>query len=613
MKFQPRDYQQLAHDAGIEWIKKSTDPACIMAPTGAGKALLCAMLAKSYTEMAKNRKVLMLVPSATLVRQNHATCQSFLESPVSRFSASAGEKCLRYQVVIGTPQSIKNQVGRLQNFGLVIIDECHETTPTIRGIIENLRQKNTHLRVIGLTATPFLIGTGYIYRNHYLRGKVPENQCSDNSYFHTLIYEISARMLIDRGYLTPPVFGTHELKYDTSGLTKNRMGNFDASTVDTAFVGKGRLTSQIVADVVEKSRGRNCVLWFAATIQHAHEIAESLPREITRVVTGEMPKKELEQVLKDYSDGKLRHIVNVAMLHRGFDSPKIDTIAVLRATESAALYLQIIGRGLRLFDGKTECLVLDYAENLERHAPHGDIFEPEISSYRSVGGSGQLEVTCPLCNGQNVFSARKNEEGYLLSNDGYFTDLGGIYIKNLEGVAIPSHYGRRCLNETLVAGRHIQCEYRWSHKECPECGESNDIAAKYCSACRAELVDPNEKLAVEAAKMASDPYRVRIEKVESMNLRRWPSSSPDKPDTIRVDYHTELPPHCVSEWLSPEAASSWMANRWVQFAQKAWPGHDVKTIDEALMMKSDIVMPSMVAFKKKAGSKFFEVMSKEWK
>ena len=140
----------------------------------------------------------------------------------------------------------------------------------------------------------------------------------------------------------------------------------------------------------------------------------------------------------------------------------MDTIAVLRATESAALYLQIIGRGLRLFEGKTECLILDYAENLERHAPHGDIFEPEITSYRAVGGSGQIEVNCPLCNGVNVFSARKNEEGYLLSNDGYFTDLGGIYIKNLEGVPIPSHYGRRCLNETLSGGKHVQCEYRWS-------------------------------------------------------------------------------------------------------------------------------------------------------
>ena len=613
MKFEPRDYQLAAVYAAKSWIKQSIDPACIMAPTGAGKAACCSMLAHDYVEMTKGtRKVLMLVPSATLVSQNHKQYIGIYKHPASKFSASAGEKCLKHPVVIGTPQSVKNQVGRLNGFGLVIIDECHETTPTIKSIIDALRAKNSNLRVIGMTATPFLIGTGYIYRNHYLRGKVPDDQCSETSYYHTCIYEISARMLIDRGYLTKPVFDHNEIKYDTSGLVKNRMGNFDSATVDAAFVGRGRLTADIVSDVIDKSRGRNCVLWFASTIQHAHEVAESLPTPITRVVTGEMPKKELEKVLKDYSDGKLRHIVNVAMLHRGFDSPKIDTIAILRATESAALYLQIVGRGLRLFDGKNECLVLDYADNLERHAPHGDVFEPEIRAYRSGGSSGELEVTCPDCGGVNFFSARKNEEGYTLTDDGYFADLAGEKICNLEGVPIPSHFGRRCLNEQLLAGKHVQCSYRWSHKVCPECEAENDIAARYCSSCKAEIIDPNEKLQIEAAKLASDPYRLRIEPVLTMNIRRWPSKDVGKPDTIRVDYGIAEKPELVSEWYSPESSSAWMLSRWVSFTESAWPGSDIRSIDDAMAMKHDAVAPKNVAFRKKSGSKFYEVTAKEW-
>jgi DNA repair protein RadD len=300
------------------------------------------------------------------------------------------------------------------------------------------------------------------------------------------------------------------------------------------------------------------------------------------------------------------------MLHRGFDSPKIDTIAVLRATESAALYLQIIGRGLRLHETKTECLILDYAENLERHAPDGDIFEPEIRSYRSNGSSGELKVTCPVCHGVNYFSARKNEEGYNLTPDGYFADLAGNLIKNLDGVPIPSHYGRRCTVEHLTKGKHVQCDYRWSHKKCPECGAENDIAAKYCSECKAELVSPEEKLVIEAGRLASDPYRVRFEPVESMNIRRWPSSSPDKPDTVRVDYHIAQPPHAVTEWLSPESGSSWMVNRWIAFAKEAWPGQDVRTIDDALMLKADVLMPKLVAFRKKQGSRFYEIQGKQW-
>ena len=65
------------------------------------------------------------------------------------------------------------------------------------------------------------------------------------------------------------------------------------------------------------------------------------------------------------------------MLTTGFDASHVDVIAILRATESVGLMQQIIGRGLRIDAGKKDCLVLDYAENIERHCPDGDVFNPE--------------------------------------------------------------------------------------------------------------------------------------------------------------------------------------------------------------------------------------------
>lgn len=610
MRFETRDYQNEAVNSGISWIKKSIDNACIMAPTGAGKALLCAMIANEYSKLSNDKKTLVLVPSATLCRQNYQTYLDYAQKPASIYSASAGEKCIRHNVVIGTPGSVKNHVGKFNGFGLVIIDECHEIAGSVKIIIDRLREKNQHLRVLGMTATPFRMGTGYIYRNHYLRGKVPQDQCSEESYFHTCIYEISTRMLIGRDYLTKPVFDHTEIEYDTSALVKNRTGLYNAESVEQCFVGKGRLTADIVADVVDKSKQRNRVLWFAATIQHAHEIAESLPKHNTRVVTGETPKKDLEEILKRFEHGDIRHVINVSMLHRGFDNPVIDTIAILRATESAALYLQIIGRGLRLHESKNECLILDYAQNLEALAPHGDIFEPDIRSYISLGGSGEIEVSCPLCSGTNIFSSRKNDDGYILGADGYFKDLAGAPIKNLAGIEVPSHYGRRCLSEVRIAGKHTQCEYRWSFKECHECKSENDIAAKYCHKCRAELIDPHEKLQLEYAKMANDPYRIRILPVEYIDVRQWPGKE-GKPDTIRVDYGIAESPNVVSEWFSPSAESAWMLNRWFSFASKAWD-ENVVTIDDALLRKHEIKCPSEIAFKKREGSKFFEVKNVGW-
>jgi len=249
----------------------------------------------------------------------------------------------------------------------MLVHNCHETTPSIKNIIEHLKAKNDKLRIVGLSGTPFRLGEGYIYKHHYELGALSDELCSEKSYYHSLVYDIPTRLLINQGYLTKPVFDPHEIHYDTSKLTINRMGKFDESAITQTFVGQGRLTADIVADVVEKTKFRNCVLWFAATIQHAHEIAQSLPSNNTRVVTGETKSKELEKILTDFKSGNIRHLINVAMLHRGFDAPNIDSIAILRATESATLYLQIIGRGLRLHDSKTECLILDYAQRVKHY------------------------------------------------------------------------------------------------------------------------------------------------------------------------------------------------------------------------------------------------------
>ena len=79
------------------------------------------------------------------------------------------------------------------------------------------------------------------------------------------------------GFLTPAYTCPSQLHYNTDALTINKMGNFDAKGVELAFTGKGRLTSDIVADVVAKAQNRKGVMLFAATVKHAQEILESLP------------------------------------------------------------------------------------------------------------------------------------------------------------------------------------------------------------------------------------------------------------------------------------------------------------------------------------------------
>jgi DNA repair protein RadD len=348
---------------------------------------------------------------------------------------------------------------------------------------------------------------------------VSEEQTKD-PYFAMLVDRITANELIEQGYLTPPTIGSIDAEsYHTLDMELNSRGQFNAIDVDRAYIGQGRKTAKIIADVVAKSRDRKGVMIFAATVQHARECLESLPAELSAIVTGETPAKERAAIIAAFKAQKIKYIVNVAVLTTGFDAPHVDVIAMLRATESPGLLQQIIGRGLRLCEGKTDCLVLDYAENLERHCPDGDIFNPTI---RPMGGSESLnflQCKCPYCDVINQFVIRVNKENYQVDDYGYFVDLDGMRIPTEFG-DMPAHHGRRCNGLVRVPkGGLERCRYRWTFKTCKTCESENDIAARHCTECKSEIVDPNEKLRIQFAEMKKDPTQKQTDEVIGWSSR----------------------------------------------------------------------------------------------
>jgi DNA repair protein RadD len=539
-----RPYQQDGHDAAVAWIKKNRAPCLIEAATGAGKSHLIAAIADTVHAISKGKHVLVLQPSAELVEQNAEKYRA-TGAKCSIFSASAGEKSLRYPVVFGTPLTVKNRISRFgAQFAVVIIDECHGITPTVLSIIEAMREANPNLRVIGLSATPYRMGTGYIFAKWPDGKPVPENQTRD-PYFGACVYRIRARQLIDAGYLTPPVIGSIGVaSYETMNMQLNVRGQFDAEDIDRAFHGQGRKTSSIIADIVGQSRDREGVMIFAATVRHAQECMESLPPSLSALVTGETPKAERKRILTAFKARKIKYLVNVSVLTTGFDAPHVDVIAILRATESVGLLQQIVGRGLRLSPGKTNCVVLDYAQNIDRHCPDGDIFSPEVKVRGGEKGEGSLTCLCPDCNAENEFSPRPNEEGYGIDQYGYFLDLDGMRVATDWG-DMPAHFGRRCQGRSTIAGDLVQCGYRWTFKSCPDCEAPNDIAARYCTTCKAEIVDPNEKLRLDFKALKRDPTRMQTDEV--LDWKVVPGVSRTGKETDRVDVVT--PYRSFSFWV----------------------------------------------------------------
>lgn len=561
---QLRPYQKAATDAALSFMRGSVEPCLIDAAPAAGKSFMIGYVADELHRISKGKKVLCLAPSAVLVKQNY---EKFLltGNRASIFSASAGSKSTRQHVIFATPLTVKNAISRFtKNYCAVIIDEAHGLTPTIRDIIEAMRAANPMLRVLGLTGTPYALGKGYIFREGPDGRTNGDDTCRD-PYFVKCVYAVSAREMLDQGFITPMIVAeTGAENYDTSDIELLPNGTLDHGSVERAFEGHGRKTAAIVADVMHRTQGRHGgVMWFAATVAHAREIMASLPPSNSAMVTGEpADAKARKHAVDDYRSGKVRHIVSVGTLTTGFDVAHTATIALLRYTDSASLLTQIMGRAWRLGEReagineyappKEDGWLMDYASNVAKHFPDGDIYKPEIRATKGASGGSELEAICPDCNHTNITTLHKDADGFQIDANGYCLDTFGDRIETPYG-PMPGGNIRRCHGQlrTGPMGEYTRCGYFWSSKECEQCGEHNDIAARFCRSCKAELVDPNEKLSIEFRQLKRDPTQRQVDAVVSMTVAQGTSAKGNT--TLRADFVTTH--RQFSIWLMPESRS----------------------------------------------------------
>jgi len=495
MAFQLRDYQRDAVDATVRHFRKSDDAAVIVLPTGAGKSLVIAELGR-----IARRKILILTHVKELVEQNHAKYEAY-GLKASIYSAGLKQKSTQHQVTFASVQSVSRNLDDFaEQYSLLIIDECHRISGDEESqygqIIQQLKKHNTGLKVLGLTATPYRLGMGWIYRYHY-HGYV---RSGDNPPFEHCIYELPLRYMINKGYLTPPELTDAPIaQYDFSTLNASRWGGYNEREVNELLVRHPRVTQSICEQIEALAQDRQGAMIFAATVDHAKEITGYLPQNQTALITGATPTTERDQLIRAFKNRELKFLVNVAVLTTGFDAPHVDLIAILRPTQSVSLYQQIVGRGLRLDEGKTECKVVDYTGN------GFDLFHPEVGSSKPHSDSQPVQVFCPVCEFANIFWGKTDDEGNILE-----------------------HYGRRCQGyEEDDKGRKQQCDYRFRFKECPHCNAENDIAARRCHSCEKAIIDPDDML--KNALKLKDALVIRCAGV----------SLCDHNGKLRITYHDE--------------------------------------------------------------------------
>lgn len=469
-----RPYQQEAVDNTISFFQKKRDPAVIVLPTGAGKSLVIAELAR----IAKGR-VLVLAHVKELVEQNHQKYESYnLKAGV--YSAGLNKKETTNKVIFGSIQSVaRANKSFFDDFSLVIIDECHRVNPEddsqYGDVIKLLKDKNEGLCILGLTATPYRLGMGWIYEfNHQGELKTQEQR-----FFKQCVFELPLEYMIRNKFLTQPVkIDIPCTCYDFSELTESGK-MYSTTEVEELLNQQRRLTPLIIKNIIDitESYDRKGTMIFSSTVKHAHEILECLPEGQAKIILGETENSERDKIIEEFKEKKFKYLVNVSVLTTGFDAPHVDVIAILRPTESVSLYQQIIGRGLRLDENKVDCFVLDYT------GMGHDIYSPEISDKKPNSDSEAVLVPCPQCGFENNFWGKLDHDG-----------------------DIAEHFGRKCRGATQDAQslEIFPCGYRFRFKTCNKCGEENDITARQCSNCENVLIDADSKL--KQAKLSKNAH-----------------------------------------------------------------------------------------------------------
>ena len=559
-----RPYQKEAVQATVRYFQRHREPGVLVLPTGAGKSLVIAELAR----IAKGR-VLVLAHVKELVEQNHEKYQSYgLEAGI--YSAGLERKDKDKKVIFGSIQSVARAAADFFTcFSLLVIDECHrvsieEDTQYAR-VIRTLREANSALCILGLTATPYRLGFGWLYQYHH-RGTL---RTEERRSFRKCIYELSLQYMISQGYLSPPVkIDSPVASYDFSSLlTRSPGSRFSMNEVEDLLKDQARVTPGIVSNIVDIAKDRKGVMIFTSSVRHAEEVLGYLPKESSALVVAETEPCERERIINLFKERKLKYLVNVSILTTGFDAPHVDLIAILRPTESVSLYQQIVGRGLRLCEGKTDCLILDYT------GIGHDIFSPEIDDHRPSQKCVAVKVRCPQCGHENDFWGIKDDAGELVE-----------------------HFGRKCQGavEESSTLQIIPCNFRFRFKCCDGCGAENDIAARVCASCRSVIVDTDQKL--REAMALKDAHVMRP---DSMTLQR----SLDKKGNPRLEvrYH-DLDGDFLREFFylnTPADARAFYYNFMRMHLRIPERTPKIASVDDALRQQQLFRMPLFVIARKK--------------
>jgi DNA repair protein RadD len=397
MKLQLRPYQLAAADAVFSYFESATGNPLVVLPTGTGKSVVLAALTQRAISDWPETRILIVTHQRELISQNfQALLRAWPEAPAGIYSAGLSRCDIRAQILFAGIQSIHRHAYQVQRCDLVLIDEAHllgrGDSGMYRSFLKQLNEINAGLlKVVGFTATPYRLDSGLLHE-----GK--------DRLFTDIAYEVPVLEMIQQGYLCPVVPKQTATQLDVGGVG-TRGGEFIAKDLEAA-VDRDEVTRAAVAEIVQHGEGRGSWLVFCSGVAHARHVRDAIREHgvSCETVTGDTPAPERDGILAAFKAGRLRCVTNANVLTTGFDAPGTDLVALLRPTKSVGLYVQMVGRGTRLAEGKDDCLVLDFAGNTARHGP----IDTVDGRKKEPAGDGEAPIkVCPECQTINHASVRR--------------------------------------------------------------------------------------------------------------------------------------------------------------------------------------------------------------
>lgn len=339
-----RKYQKEAENAIFSEWETGREKTLLVLPTGTGKTIVFAHVAAECVK--RGERVLILAHRGELLTQ--AADKIASACGLGCAVEKAEQSCIGswYRIVVGSVQTLMRE-SRLSKFpknyfDTIIIDEAHHA---ISSSYSNVLDHFDKAKVLGVTATPD-------------RGDMKNL----GQLFQSLAYEYTLPKAIKEKYLSPIKALTIPLQLDLSNVS-TQAGDFKASDIDTAldpYLYK-------IADEMQKYCMDRKTVVFLPLIKTSQKFRDILNEKGFSAAEVNGNSSERSEILTDFENGKYNVLCNSMLLTEGWDCPSVDCVIVLRPTKVRSLYSQMVGRGTRLYEGKTELLLLDFLWHTTRH------------------------------------------------------------------------------------------------------------------------------------------------------------------------------------------------------------------------------------------------------